>query len=125
MQDVYDSQKTNIYRRLTLPSCPQRLAVTNHSFSEDDLLGRGRCHYRTHDCEFFFESQHKVAAYAEGVQLLEGRWQLRGNVLTIKRHIERPDGFNERIKWTIVRAATGCLTINDGSSMAYTLQRLN
>lgn len=125
LQDAYDSKKTDIYRRLKSPSCPSQWAVSNRSFSENDLLGRWRCHYRTHDCEFLFEPRHKVSAYAEGVRVLEGSWQVKGSGLTIKPRVKRPDGTNARISWTIVRSSTGCLRISNGSSMAYTLERHN
>jgi hypothetical protein len=124
MQNFYDPSKTDMYDQMRLPYCPKQSAATGHSFNEHDLLGRWHCHYRIHDCEFVFESDHRAAAYADGVRLLKGRWQVKGNTLTIKRRVERSEGLKERINWTIVQTGAACFTINDGSSMSYTLQHL-
>jgi hypothetical protein len=124
LQNFYDPSKIDTYDRMQLPYCPKRSVLTSRGFNEHDLLGRWRCHYRTHDCKFVFESDHRAAAYVDGVRLFEGRWQVKGNTLTIKRRAERRDGFKDKINWTIVQTGAACFTINDGSSMFYTLQRL-
>src|SRR5438552_3354137 len=49
MQSPWDRARIDSYHRLKLPNC---VAATRHSsLREQDLIGRWRAHYHTHDCQ--------------------------------------------------------------------------
>jgi hypothetical protein len=126
MQNFYDRTKTDNYRRLSLRSCAET-AVSNHPFNQQDLIGRWRGHYRTHETEFSFQRPNHVTFYSwdlgDRLKFSEATWRLIGNTITINPP-RSSLSFGHVIRWKIIRAGGSCVVVSDGSSMSYTLQRV-
>jgi|GEM_PF-6555427 len=124
MQSVYDASRTDTYSRMSLPSCQPR-SPARHTFTRDDLVGSWRCHYRTHDTEFVFQSGGRAMLYVWDLgdrrKISDLFWRCVGTTVTMREPngiVSADDGF----LWNIIGSSRDCLIIRHGS-MTYTLRR--
>jgi hypothetical protein len=127
MQSVYDRTRTDTYTRMNLPSCAEGAAAASHPFDQRALVGRWRGHFRTHDTEFSFETGRRVTIYGwdlgDRMKFEDATWHFSRDVITIKPRKESLMS-DSQIRWRIIRTGDSCLVVSDGSSMSYTLRRV-
>lgn len=124
MQRIYDSSRTDTYSRMSLPSCQPR-SPARHTFIRGDLVGSWRCHYRTHDTEFVFQSAGRAMLYVWDLgdrrKILDLFWHCAGTTITMREPngtVSADDGF----RWNIIGSSRDCLIVHH-RSMTYTLRR--